>query len=82
MNQNNLWVKAKNLKIKTSSEISGNFDISFDKQIPEETKKELISFVEWVEKNFYLPITLWVDFEYKHYVLNRKKQIRVAVLGR
>ena len=21
-----------------------------------------------------MPITLWVDFEYKHYVLNRKKQ--------
>lgn len=71
MSDNNLWYRAKQVQIQTSSEITGNFDIGFDKQIPQETQKELRQFVTWVEENFHFPITLWVDFEYRHYLISR-----------
>lgn len=70
MNANNIWSKAKQVQIHTLPNITGNFNIGFDKHIPEETKKELIGFVNWVECNFHLPITLWVEFEYKHYLVD------------
>ncbi len=71
VNSNNIWYKAKQVIIQTSENIAGNFDISFDNEISEETKTELKSFVSWVEKCFNMPITLWVDFEYKHYLKDR-----------
>ena len=30
-----------------------------------------MKFVYWVEDNFYLPVTLWVDFKYNHYLIDR-----------
>ena len=74
MNANNIWIRAKDIQIQTSPDIAGNFDIGFDDQIPESTRTELTRFVRWVEDNFNVPVTLWVDFEYKHYLLDRKKQ--------
>lgn len=71
MNENHLWNRAKRVSIQTSPDIKGNFDVGFDGEIPEETKAELLRFVAWVESRFNLPVTLWVDFEYKHYLLNR-----------
>lgn len=71
MNPNNIWLRAKHVCIQTSDEISGGLDVGFDKQIPEETKASLWVFISWVEKNFHLPVTLWVDFEYKHYLVRR-----------
>lgn len=71
MNSNNVWYKAKQVSIQTTDAIKGNFDIGFDNEILEETKIELRNFVSWVEKNFNMPITLWVDFEYKHYLKDR-----------
>lgn len=71
MNKDNLWITAKELQIQTSDDIAGGFDIGFDKKIPEGTKNELRKFVNWVECNFNIPVTLWVDFEYKHYLLDR-----------
>lgn len=71
MNPKNLWIVAKQVYIQTSDDIVGNFDIGFDNQIPKNTKSELRNFVSWVEENFYLPVTLWVDFEYKHYLVQR-----------
>lgn len=71
MNPNNIWMKAKDTCIQVSDEITGGFDIGFDKHIPEEMKTELRNFISWVEANFYLPIPLWVDFEYKHYLIRR-----------
>ncbi len=56
-----------------------SFDIGFDKQIPENVKNELRRFVNWVESNYEMPITLWVDFEYRHYLVSRKKK-RVGFL--
>ena len=72
MRDNHLWNRAKNLQIQTGHDIVGNFDIGFDGKIPEETKNALLHFVCWVEENFYLPVTLWVDFKYNHYLIDRK----------
>ena len=32
-----------------------------------------MDFVYWVEDHFALPVTLWVDFKYNHYLLDRDK---------
>ena len=71
MRENHLWNKAKDIQILTSPEIVGNFDIGFDPKIPEETKDQLIKFVYWVEDHFHLPVTLWVDFKYNHYLISK-----------
>lgn len=79
MNSNHLWIRARKTDIQTGPDIAGNFNIGFDEGIPEETKAELKKFVLWVEENFRLPVTLWVDFEFKHYLLERSKK-RVGYL--
>ncbi len=71
MRENHLWNRAKNLEIQTGPDIAGNFDIGFDTKISEETREELRRFVHWVEDHFYLPVTLWVDFKYNHYLIDR-----------
>lgn len=71
MRENHLWNRAKEVRILTSPEIVGNFDIGFDDRISEETKDALIKFVYWVEDHFYLPVTLWVDFKYNHYLIDK-----------
>ena len=70
MRENHLWNRAKSVKIQTGPEIVGDFDVGFDKKVPEATKDALMDFVYWVEDHFSLPITLWVDFKYKHYLLD------------
>ena len=70
MKHDHLWNKAKAVRICPSAEIVGNFDIGFDPEIPEATKDALMHFVYWVEDRFDLPITLWVDFKYNHYLRN------------
>lgn len=79
MKESNLWLKTQNVNIKKSSDIESGFNIGFDKRIPQETQNELRSFIKWVEKNFDIPITLWVDFEYNHYLIRRDKK-RVGYL--
>ena len=71
MNENHLWNRAKQVKIQTSGEIVGGFDVGFDGKIPEETKDALMKFVYWVEDHFSLPVTLWVDFKYNHYLMEQ-----------
>lgn len=71
MNENHLWNRAKKVQVQTSAEIVGGFDIGFDSKIPEETKDALMKFVYWVEDHFSLPVTLWVDFKYNHYLVTR-----------
>jgi hypothetical protein len=71
MNENHLWNRAKQVKIQTSGKIVGGFDIGFDSKIPEETKDALIRFVYWVEDHFSMPVTLWVDFKYNHYLVDK-----------
>ena len=72
MQENHLWNKAKGVQIHTAPDILGNFDIGFDSKIPEETKDALMHFVYWVEDHFHLPVTLWVDFKYNHYLVDQK----------
>ena len=71
MQENHLWNRAKEVQIRTSADIVGNFDIGFDSKIPEQTKDALMQFVYWVEDHFSLPVTLWVDFKYNHYLIDQ-----------
>jgi hypothetical protein len=73
MKEDHLWNKAKKVCIRTGPEIVGGFDVGFEKNIPEETKDALMDFVYWVEDHFALPVTLWVDFKYNHYLLDQNK---------
>jgi hypothetical protein len=38
-----------------------------------------MKFVYWVEDNYPVPVTLWVDFKYNHYLMTRDKK-RVGYL--
>ena len=71
MIENNVWVRAQSLDLKISDNIYPGFNIGFQKEIPKDIEAELRSFVAWVESNYRIPITLWVDFEYKHYLIRR-----------
>ena len=71
MKENHLWNRAKQVQMQTSAEIVGGFDIGFDSKIPEETKDALMKFVYWVEDHFSLPVALWVDFKYNHYLMGQ-----------
>ena len=71
MKENHLWNRAKKVQIQTSPDIVGSFSVGFDSKIPEENRDALMHFVYWVEDHFSLPITLWVDFKYNHYLLSR-----------
>ena len=74
MRENHLWNRAKNAPIQVGAAIAGDFDIGFDDRIPEETRQALLRFICWVEEHFSLPVTLWVDFKYNHYLLDKNKQ--------
>lgn len=74
MRNDNIWLKAKQIKINAPKELSEGFNIGFDAQITQDMKKKLVDFVLWVENNYNIPITLWVDFEYKHYLFDRNKK--------
>ena len=74
MRENHLWNRAKELQIETSADIVGGFDVGFDKNIPEETKDALMGFVYWVEDHFSMPVTLWVDFKYNHYLMSAESK--------
>ena len=71
MRENHLWNRAKALQIQTGPDIVGGFDVGFDPKIPEETRDVLMRFVYWVEDHFSMPVTLWVDFKYNHYLIGR-----------
>lgn len=69
--ENSVWKKAQIVELQVSKNILPEFSIGFDKRIPTEVEHELRSFVTWIENNYRIPITLWVDFEYNHYLLSR-----------
>ena len=71
MNENSVWKKAQIVELDISKNIVPGFDIGFDKRISDDIEKEMRSFVKWVEDNYRIPITLWVDFEYSHYLIGR-----------
>ena len=74
-----VWERAQNAELRVSENILPGFDIGFDKRISKEVEGELRTFVKWVENNYRIPITLWVDFEYNHYLISRKSK-RVGYL--
>ena len=71
MNENSVWKKAQIVELDISKNIVPGFDIGFDKRISDDIEKEMRSFVKWMEDNYRVPITLWVDFEYSHYLIRR-----------
>ena len=70
----NLWEASKLLAIRTGADIVGGFDVGFDEAVPECTRDALMDFVYWVEDHYNLPVTLWVDFKYRHFLLNAEKR--------
>lgn len=74
MQKTHLWNRAKAAAIQTAPDIAEGFDIGFDDRIPEATKDRLMDFAYWVEDHFSLPVTLWVDFKYQHYLLDSRKK--------
>lgn len=71
MTANSVWKKAQTVELQVSENILPEFNIGFDKRITKEVEQELRSFVNWFESNYRIPITLWVDFEYNHYLIRR-----------
>ena len=74
MTENSVWTKSQKTKLQIAEHIRPGFDIGFDKQIPQGVKDELRRFVQWVESNYRIPITLWVDFKYKHHLFSRERK--------
>lgn len=71
MNENSVWKKAQTIELKVAKNILPGFDMGFDRKIPDDVEKEMRSFAAWMEENYRIPITLWVDFAYKHYLIGR-----------
>jgi len=69
--ESSVWEKAQTLELKVSESILPGFDLGFDKRISKEAERELRSFATWVERNYRIPVTLRVDFEYRHYLIDR-----------
>ena len=64
-----VWSRAQTIQLSVAKEIEPGFTIGFDRKIPETTQAELRAFVEWIESNYRIPITFWVNFDYKHYLI-------------
>ncbi|MBO5898763.1 MAG: hypothetical protein J6R04_07110 [Clostridia bacterium] len=71
MTKNNAWSRAQSLELKVAENICSGFDIGFEKGIDAGMEQELRAFVGWLESRYRFPVTLWVDFEYKHYLVSR-----------
>ena len=70
MKTTHIWDRSHELQIQTGLDIVGGFSIGFDEGVSEETKDLLMHYVHWVEDHYHIPVTLWVDFEHKHYLRN------------
>ena len=70
MIKTHIWDRSRELQLQTGPEIVGGFSIGFEDGISEETKDLLMHYVHWVEDHYSVPVTLWVDFEQKHYLRN------------
>ena len=71
MNENSVWKKAQYIELEVAENILPEFDVGFDRKTPNDIEKEMRSFVAWMEETYRIPITLWVDFEYKHYLIRQ-----------
>lgn len=66
-----VWERAQTVRLQVADDIRPELDIGFDKHISEDIQQAMVSFVEWAETHYRFPVTLWVDFEYKHYLVTR-----------
>ena len=71
----NFWNKAENIEFQTGPEITGGFSVGFDSKIPENTRDVLMDFIYWAEDHYAFPITLWVDFRYRHYLVKEEGRV-------
>lgn len=71
MTESSVWKRAQALQLQVAESILPEFSIGFDPRIDKDAEAELRSFVTWMERNYRIPITLWVDFEYRHYLVSR-----------
>lgn len=72
MMENTMWTRASTLEVILASHMQPGFDYGFDDAVPAGMRKQLCDFMAWVEGHFALPVPLWVDFEYKHYLVSRE----------
>ena len=72
MNPENIWLRGSRALIRNESSDADGLNIGFNPKIPHETEKELRHFVAWAQASFRFPVSLWVDFEYKHYLITRE----------
>ena len=72
MSGERVWKRAQSVRLEVADTIEPVISVCFDRKIPIEMKHELRSFVRYIETNYRIPITLYVDFEYKHYLVSRE----------
>ena len=67
----NVWEEAKQVKLSIGKGIKPGFDCWFDERISRSTKREIRAFMKWVSNNYVMPITLQVDFNFNHFLIQR-----------
>lgn len=72
MMKSTIWTCANTLKLNVAPHMQPGFDYGFDEAVPAGMRRQLCDFMTWVEEHFALPVPLWVDFEYKHYLVSRE----------
>ena len=72
MKSENIWLRGSRARIMNESSDGRGLDIGFDPKISHETETELRRFAAWAQSSFRFPVSLWVDFEYKHYLMTRE----------
>lgn len=70
----NIWHQVKTKDWPAHPGMRREIDFGFDREIPEDDRERFRTFVAWAEEHFVFPVTLWIDFKYRHYLLNRSKQ--------
>lgn len=68
----NLWALVKNRDWPVVPGVRREIDFGFDREIGEEYRERFRDFIAWTEAHFVFPVTLWIDFRYRHYLVNRE----------
>ena len=70
----NIWQQVKMKDWPVHPGIRQEIDFGFDKEIPEDDRECFRTFVAWAEEHFVFPVTLWIDFKYRHYLFSRERK--------
>ena len=68
----NLWALVKNRDWPVVPGVRREIDFGFDREIGEEYRERFRDFIAWAEAHFVFPVTLWIDFRYRHYLVSRE----------